>query len=70
MNNTVVLTFLYADMSLMEAIEMPKYTWFSLMAEIGGLMGLLFGVGVINIITMLIKMVLLGKKYINSQTML
>jgi hypothetical protein len=39
-------------MSMMEAIEMPKYTWFNLLAEIGGLMGLLFGVGVINIITM------------------
>jgi len=51
-NDTVVLTFLYADMSLMEALEMPKYTWFSLMAEIGGLMGLLFGVGIVNILSM------------------
>ena len=68
--DTVVVTFLYADMSLMEATEMPRYTWFSLLAEVGGLMGLLFGVGIINIITVVIKATILGKKYINSATML
>jgi len=47
-----------------------RYTWFSLLAEVGGLMGLLFGVGIINIVTVVIKAGVLGKKYINSSTML
>jgi hypothetical protein len=40
------------------------------LAEVGGLMGLLFGVGIINIVTVVIKAGVLGKKYINSSTML
>ena len=65
-NDTVVLTFLYDDMSLMEIRDMPKFTWVSLLAEVGGIMGLLFGVGIINIVSALLKSLFLGKSYLNN----
>ena len=65
-DDTVVLTFLYDDMSLMEVREVPQYTWFNMLAEIGGIGGLLFGVGIFQLISSLLKCVFLGKSHINS----
>ena len=65
-DDTVVLTFLYDDMSLMEVREVPQYTWFNMFAEIGGIGGLLFGVGIFQLISIVLKCIFLGKSHINS----
>ncbi len=65
-DDTVVLTFLYDDMSLTEVREVPRYTWFNMLAEIGGIIGLLFGVGIFSIISSLLKCFFLGKSHLNS----
>ena len=64
--DTVVLTFYYASMSMTVVKELPHYTWFSMFGEIGGIMGLLFGVGIINVLGGLLKSFVLGKEYLNT----
>ena len=64
--DTVVLTFYYASMSMTVVKELPHFTWFSMFGEIGGIMGLLFGVGIINVLGGLLKSFVLGKEYLNT----
>ena len=64
--DTVVLTFFYSRLSLTVVKDLPRYTWFSMMGEVGGIMGLLFGVGIINVIASLLKSMIIGKEYVNS----
>ena len=64
--DTVVLTFYYASMSMTVVKELPHYTFFSFFGEIGGIMGLLFGVGIINVIGGLLKSFVLGTEYLNT----
>ena len=53
-------------MSMTVVKELPHYTWFSMFGEIGGIMGLLFGVGIINVLGGLLKSFVLGKEYLNT----
>ena len=59
--DTVVLVFYYATLSQLLIRELPKYSWLNLSAEMGGIMGLLFGVGIVNVTTWLLKACFLGK---------
>ena len=63
--DTVVMTFYYGSMSMTVVKELPRYTWFSMMGEVGGIMGLLFGVGIINVLGALLKSIILGTDWIN-----
>eukprot|EP00753_Platysulcus_tardus_P003321 PLAT12388.1.p1 GENE.PLAT12388.1~~PLAT12388.1.p1 ORF type:complete len:309 (+),score=93.19 PLAT12388.1:20-946(+) len=62
-NDTIVLGFHYSTMSEMVIREMPPYSWMSLGSEVGGVMGLLFGIGIVNVISLLLKSCVLGKGY-------
>eukprot|EP00499_Haloplacidia_sp_CaronLabIsolate_P001781 CAMPEP_0196783022 /NCGR_PEP_ID=MMETSP1104-20130614/12297_1 /TAXON_ID=33652 /ORGANISM="Cafeteria sp., Strain Caron Lab Isolate" /LENGTH=312 /DNA_ID=CAMNT_0042153271 /DNA_START=31 /DNA_END=966 /DNA_ORIENTATION=- len=63
-NDTVVLGFHYMSMSEMVIKELPRYTWLSLGAEVGGIVGLLYGIGIVNVISGIIKSIFLGKSYV------
>lgn len=65
-HNTVVLGFHYTSMSEMVIKELPRYTWLSLGAEVGGIVGFLFGIGIVNVIAGVIKAIFLGKSYVRK----
>ena len=64
--DTVVLGFHYTSMSEMVIKELPRYTWLSLGAEVGGVIGFMFGIGIVNVIAGLIKSAFLGRNYVSQ----
>lgn len=61
-----MLGFHYTSMSEMVIKELPRYTWLSLGAEIGGIIGFLFGIGIVNVIAGIIKAIFLGRPYVQK----
>ena len=59
--DTVVMVLYYSSLSQLQIRELPHYSALNLAAEMGGIMGLLFGVGIVNVITWMLKAVYLGR---------
>ena len=53
--DTAVLVFYYSALSQLHVTELPHYSFITLAAEMGGIMGLFFGVGFVNVVTWLLK---------------
>lgn len=56
-HDTVVLGFHYSTMAETLITEVPHYSYLSLGSEIGGIMGLLFGFGLVSVVTSILRYV-------------
>jgi hypothetical protein len=54
-NNTVVLAFTYQDLSVMIVRELPPYDVLTFLSETGGVLGLLLGTSIVNLIVFLLQ---------------
>lgn len=54
-NDTIVLAFTYQDLDVMIVRELPPYNTLSFLSETGGVLGLLLGTSLVNLIIFLIQ---------------
>jgi len=54
-NNTIVLAFLYQDLNVLYVKELPPYDIYSFLSETGGLIGLLVGASLVNLLIFLLQ---------------
>jgi hypothetical protein len=54
-NDTIVLAFTYQDLNVMIIRELPPYTIFTFLSETGGVLGLLLGTSLVNLIVLLFQ---------------
>jgi hypothetical protein len=54
-NDTVVLAFTYQDLNVMIVRELPPYNILTFLSETGGVLGLLLGTSIVNLIIFLIQ---------------
>ena len=54
-NDTIVLSFLYQDLNVLFVKELPPYDIYSFLSETGGLIGLLVGASLVNLLIFLLQ---------------
>jgi hypothetical protein len=54
-NDTIVLAFLYQDLNVLFVKELPPYDIYSFLSETGGLIGLLVGASLVNLLIFILQ---------------
>jgi hypothetical protein len=54
-NDTVALAFLYEDLNVMIVRELPPYNFMTFLSETGGMLGLLLGTSLVNLVVFLLQ---------------
>lgn len=54
-NDTVALAFLYEDLNVLIVRELPPYSFMTFLSETGGMLGLLLGTSLVNLVVFLLQ---------------
>ena len=54
-NDTVVIAFTYQDLNVLVVKELPPYSLLTFLSETGGMLGLLLGTSIVNLIIFLLQ---------------